>query len=376
MIPCLFCQRPIITIEDSWHYEGQEFPCHVACAMPIKLASANFVPIKAQSSGIALGYCSITFTDHMVKWERMPAVWKSERYAEYMKLLERTLDFQEVAIKAYAAKMGLGEPVITREIASAPRYLAKWKEVRRMATSGDHILVPNLLRTHLGEKRRGKVIESTSAIMYTYHVATKMAKEGVTLHCVYNGLDWGNPMCQQFVRLAALAQEMHKDARNEDIIGYDEGDMKWMYGLRWQDMSKHKIFLWIIDCIRHKGMSPEETAIAAKGYYGCMTNDRYTGRIYCVGITKDGDAAYHLINAGWKACMYCREPVLKDKCEKHPYKKLPKLVPFRTNGLRFGDSNEDFDQTIVSLWAWYCEKNPDQDKMPWKGRIVLDIPVR
>lgn len=369
MTTCLFCHLPITGPEESWEYNGQSLPCHPSCKSPIRRAIEDFRPVKRPNvPGNVWAHCSVTEQDYDYRWERLPEHLKAPRRAEYNKLLERVLDFQEVACKAYASSRGLGEPFVIRETAPRPVKLNGMKTIASRMQPGDHVLLPNIPRT------RGTAMgQDPMAIMHTIKVAGRLAKAGVTLHCVYNSIDWNNPLGQQFVRLAAQAQQIHKDTRAY-ITDYDQVDIHALYGFSWDAMQGHQIFEWVITNIRDKGMSPIEVANASKKYFGVMAFDSSTSKTYCVGITRNSEHARAIKAMGWRRCYMCRSPVLVSKCPKHDVE--THLLSMRlTRGLQFIDYNEDFVHTATTLWNWYCAKNPNQEKMPWKSRIGVDESV-
>lgn len=366
MTQCLFCLREIKGPEESWDYGDQSFPCHPSCKQPLRRALEDFRPVdRPDVSGNVWAHCTVTEQDFDYKWERLPEHVKAPRRAEYNALLEKTLDFQEVACKAYASHRGLAEPVVIRESAVRPVKLRGMRRIMERAQPGDHVLIPNIPRTR--GNARG---EDPSAIMHTMAYAGKMARRGITLHCVYNSIDWNNPFGQQFVRMAAQAQQIHRDTRAY-ITDYEQTDIYALYGFRWEDMQEHQIFQWVITCIRDKGMSPIEVANASKKYKGVMAYDSATDKTFCVAITRDIQKAKSIRSKGWRRCPWCKRPILALKCPKHGVD--TNVLAMRiTRRLHFLEYDESFVHTASTLWSWYCLKNPTQDKMPWKSRIGID----
>lgn len=357
-------------VEDNWHYQGQDFSAHPSCATPMRQAIKDFRPItRPDVTGTAWAYCSVTEADFAYRWERLPEWMKDERRAEYNEKMERILDFQVAACKAYAAKLGLPEPVVVREIASRTNLLQGLKQIRTKALPGDHILMPT------NPRQRGQAKhQDYKAIAFTMAVANKLAKAGITLHCVYNSIDWNNPFGQQFIRMAIQAQKIHVDTR-VFMADYEHAEIRSLYGFNWWAIQTNKVFLWTIQCIRDKGMSPVEVAKASRRYWCVLAFSSSEEKTFCVGITRSKPHAESIRAKGWRRCVRCREPVLTDKC---PYHYRDRTIPmsFRVaKGLQFIDKEEDFVYTASTLWAWYCQKNPDQDKMPWKDRIHVDSDV-
>lgn len=227
------------------------------------------------------------------------------------------------------------------------------------------MLMPNIPRTR--GNARG---EDPTAIFHTMKYAGMLSKRGITLHCVYNAIDWNNPFGQQFVRMAAQAQQIHRDTRAY-ITDYEQTDIYALYGFRWEDMQEHQIFQWVITCIRDKGMSPIEVANASRKYKGVMAYDSATDKTFCVAITRDVEKAKSIRSKGWRRCPWCKRPILALKCPKHGVD--TNVLAMRiTRRLHFLEYDEDFVHTASTLWSWYCLKNPTQDKMPWKSRIGID----
>jgi len=369
MTTCLFCLQPIHNTEETWEYNGQLFPCHPGCKSPIRRAIDDFRPVpRPEGTGACWAHCSVTEQDYDYKWERLPEHLKEPRRASYNEMMAKVIEFQVAACKAYAACHGLAEPTIIRECGARPVLLKGMKQIVDRASPGDHVLIPNMPRT------RGTAHgQDPMAIMHTIKVAGRLAKAGLTLHMVYNSIDWNNPIGQQFVRLAAQAQQIHKDTRAY-ITDYKQTDIHALYGFNWEAMQSHHIFNWVITNIRDKGMSPIEVAKASKKHFGVIAHDVSTSKSYCVGITRDKAHAATIRSMGWRRCFICKNPVLVAKCPKHDIETVVLTLRI-TRGLQFIDYNEDFLHTATTLWNWYCSRNPEQDKFPWKARTGIDEPV-
>jgi len=364
---CILCQQPITGIEDTWMYQEQAFPCHPGCASPIRNAIKEFRPIdRPDVPGNVYAFCSVTEQDFSYKWERLPERMKKERREEYENILNKVLDFQVVACNAYAAHHGLGEPKILREMQSRVNQLQGLKQIRRECQPGDHILMPQIPR------QRGTAHgEDPRAVFFTMQVANRLAKDGVTLHCVYNSIDWNNPICQHIIRLAWQSQKVHRDTR-VFIADYNKDQIRALYGFGWEAMKRNKIFLWVIKCIRDNGMSPIEVAHASKRYFSVLCHNTETERTYVAAICRKLAHAKSIKDQKWYVCKFCHEPVQVEFCPKHKRYRCVRSVLRITKGLQFIDREEDFGYTASTLWAWYCQNNPAQEKYPWKARIVVD----
>lgn len=373
MKKCVFCLREIEYTEEIWEYEGTNLPAHSQCRTFIMYAIQNYQPVKKSEDSLRMprthAYLSICPEDFDPNWAGVPEDRKSEYHQHLIRLMNKALDTQEVAVRAYCAKMGIPPPEFTRRIEIVLENIKQLDIMKYHAKPGDHIVVANIPRRASALRKSDPMVVNRAK-----RIAETMARRGITFHCVYNLIDWGNPLCQAYVRLA-VASNMMNSLGTPNAPVYENGRIKSMYGFSWEDINRHKIFLWTIKCIRDARMTPEEVYAASRKYHSVISMDVETQKVHCIAIVKNHDQAKITHLQTWRGCRICRTPTLSEQCPQHPDIETVKIPVAIIRGIEFRHQ-QTFRKTILALWQWYCEKHPDQDKMPWRQRFSVDKGVR
>lgn len=369
---CLFCKQPIKfddTGQQLWEYEGLQLPCHAMCGDWMAASIRNYEPIDTSFANPTptpkvWGWVGVTFQQYRFNWESLSEKDKAFYFDRYQKILERTLDHQTHEVKAYCKRAGLPEPEIVRELKQSNRMLTEMRHIlTHRACPGDHLVVPQFPR-----QRRADLAGATK---YVRQLARRAARGGVTLHMAYLCLDWSKPISQAAVNLAVATSTWTNDIR-EANTGYERGIIERLYGIRWEDLKHNKLFIWIVQCIRDQKMTPIEVGQSSKKFWTVIG---WTGkRSVVIMMTRDRKEAMRHASLDYFWCRKCRLATSIQacpKCHQHGMSIKVGYIKGAAFSARLTGKKQPFEETAAACWAFYCQQNPSQEKLPWMTRSRL-----
>jgi len=369
MIPCLFCRSPVEAGQvgvTEWHGDL----CHASCSDWLTQAAADFTPVPITDHvnydpshvPVVYSYAGAAFQDLDYEWPELEDHLKERLYGRYLELLTKMLDQQELCIRAYCQRHGLPDPKVIRELKQASQSMVEMYRAMKSETMkpGDHFVMAVLPRSQRHNKWfSAQLIKS---------IAVRFASMGGTFHSAFVGLDWTKPTAQAAIRLALNIQTWQQSIF-KDQMDYDRGTIRHMFGYSWGQIQKHQLFQWVVRHIRDKKMSPAEVWNASRRYWSVSVFIPTNRRWWTLMITRDRFMAYEKRKQAHYYCKKHRQTSTLQRCktcgEVCQYVKVMCGQGVFLNPIR---KMYESEETYMRLWAFYCEKNPEQERQPWLTR--------
>lgn len=365
---CLFCRQLIDTDRpgmSDWHGH----PCHTACCDWMKEGLKDFQPVPVESherfdpnhQPVVYGWCGVSFQDYDYEWHALEESIKERLYGQYLVYLTKLLDQQEMAVRAYCNRHGLPDPKIIRELKQSTQHMV---EVYRLMDSkgirpGDHLVIAILPRSQRHKHKSAQL---------TRNIATHLAKNGVTFHSAFVGLDWSKPITQAAVNLAIKIQVWQQSIYRSQIE-HDKGNIARLYGYSWNQINQHQTFQWVIRHIRDKLMSPAEVFNASRKFWSVCAWVPSNKRWWTLLITKDKYLAFEKRKQNHYYCPKHKKISLLNRCPtcgNTCY--FTKTTVARGVFLNINNREHDDEYTYAAMWAFYANRTPGQEWEPWKYR--------